>query len=156
MAAYEIVEVKDLDQAWPDIRRLFLELDEYHRPLTGRELRGDWEPTFREHLKSLTEGLVLLATAAGEAIGLMNATVLGREGVFPEPYGWVDNACGTAAWRIKGVGQALLARVEAWCREAGIDDLRLNVMAANKAGIAAWQAMGFEPWSHTVRKRLVK
>ncbi len=47
MTDFEIIDVKDLDAAWPDIRRLFLELDAYERPMGRPELRPDWEQHFR-------------------------------------------------------------------------------------------------------------
>ncbi len=150
---FDVVDVKDPEAAWGDIRRLFLELDEYHRPLTGRRLRPEWETLLHSHLQEVPDGLVLLARAGGRAIGFTNGSVI-RGPLFDETDGYVENMYVEAEWQSKGVGRAMLRRFEEWCRARGAQDIRLSVVAANAGGIAAWTAMGFEPWSHSLRKRI--
>lgn len=47
------------------------------------------------------------------------------------------------SWRGRGVNARLLARLEDWCREQGINELRLDVYAANEPAVAAYRKAGF-------------
>jgi GNAT superfamily N-acetyltransferase len=56
--------------------------------------------------------------------------------------------------RGRGVGGALLAECERRAREAGVDELRLDVLAANRQAREAYAALGFEDLHVTVRRKL--
>ncbi len=151
---FDIVDMKDLGQAWPDIRRLFLELVDYERPLQRIDLRPAWEPRFRARLEEQrSNGFILLAHSAGAGIGFMNGA-LDDSNLFVAPRGYVSYASVTKDWRGKGVGQALLGRVEEWCRAKAVEEIWLDALAANTAAVGAWESMGFETRSRGLRKRV--
>ena len=151
---FVIEEVRDLDAAWPELAPLFVELQEYHLPLTQRDFVGDWQERLRVYLASGAESLTLLARRGDRPIGFMDARIDRSPTLFEEEYGYVGNAYVRPEARSRGVGQAMLERVEAWCRSRGAGEVRLNVVAANKLGVRFWTRAGFELQSMTMRKRL--
>ena len=50
--------------------------------------------------------------------------------------------------REQGVLSALLAAADTWCRERGLDEMRLHNAADNPLANAAWDALGFEVVEH--------
>ncbi len=36
---------------------------------------------------------------------------------------------------------------EAWCRDQGMQEVRLRVEAANALGVRTWEGLGFEPFA---------
>jgi GNAT superfamily N-acetyltransferase len=154
--AFVIEEVTDLDAGWPELTLLFLELHDYHEPFLPRRLRDDWEQRWRDFVKPGEDRLVLLARRSGTAIAYLNAELRRDYGLFDETIGFVDDAYVREEERDKGIGRALLARAEAWFRERGVDELRLNVVAGNKRGVRFWTLSGFQLQSMTMTKRLGK
>lgn len=57
----------------------------------------------------------------------------------------LDGVAVRRCWRGRGIGRALVAAAEAEARRLGYPGLRAEVEAQNTAGLAAWQAMGFQP-----------
>jgi ribosomal protein S18 acetylase RimI-like enzyme len=149
-----IEEVRDLDADWPELKALYAELQAYHFPLTQREFVYDWQERLRAHLASAAESLILVARSGGEAIGFITAGVNRSPALFNETFGYVGDAYVRPEARSLGVGQTMLAQVEAWCQTCGVDELRLSVVAANKLGVRFWTKAGFELQSMTMRKAL--
>jgi GNAT superfamily N-acetyltransferase len=73
---------------------------------------------------------------------------------FDEAFAYLQEAFVRAEARSQGVGQALLARAEAWCESRGAVDLRLDVWAANTLGTRFWTLAGFAVESMTMKKSL--
>ncbi len=48
------------------------------------------------------------------------------------------------AYRRKGVGRALVKHLLEECRLTRVDEINLEVISSNKAGVAFWRAVGFE------------
>ena len=79
---------------------------------------------------------VLAAGADGTPIGF------GLLGIRQER-GWCAEFGVVPAWRRQGVGRALLDRLLAEARDAGLHDVRLEVAAANTSAQALYQQAGF-------------
>lgn len=148
-----IETVEDIDAAWPELAPLFRALHEYHEPLAGIVLAAGWEEAQRGTLRTPPEGIVLVAREESEPVAVMNGSVRGHP-VFEERSFALDNAFVVERLRHAGLGRTMLERVEEWCREQGVGLVRLNVMAANAAGIDAWRGLGFEPDAYRMAKRL--
>ena len=142
------------DAAWGELEPLFRALHDYHAPLTGVVLAEAWEDAQRSRVTVGDDGLVLLARAGGGAVAFANAHIPRSAPVFEEHVGVLDSMYVRPEFRGQGVGRRLLAAVEQWCRGRGVEELRLNVAAANTAAIAIWRASGFVAASHVVSKRL--
>ena len=158
---FVIEEVRDLDAAWPELVLMLQALNKYHEPLLGLALRSDWTARARLYFeRSLfapeLEALLLIAHSAGSAVGFMSAYVSRSEDVFEETFVVVDDAYVSESERSRGVGRALLARVEIWAKQLGIFELGLSVVLANESGVAAWSALGFHPTMQSMRKQLTE
>ena len=152
--AIEIEEVTDLDAVWPELSALFLALHNYHDPWLSRRLRDDWEPRWREYIRPNDDRLILIARDEGRAIGYYNVSIRRDYGIFDELVGFIDDAYIEPEYRSAGLGRRLLRHAEAWCRDRGAPEVRLNVIAGNKLGVRFWTLSGFELQSMTMRKSL--
>jgi GNAT superfamily N-acetyltransferase len=151
---FVVEEVTDLDAVWDELTGLFLALNEYHSPWISRKLRGDWEARWRDYIKPGPERLILLARQDGEAIAYLTTIVRHGFGLFDEVTALIDDAYVKEAYRRDGVGSLMLQRSEAWSRERGATELRLNVNPSNEIGLGFWRKAGFDYLSHVMRKPL--
>ena len=85
---------------------------------------------------------------------MLNAGITRDYGLFEETYGLIGDAYVRAESRRRGLGAALVAHVEAWCRARGVDEVRVGVVVANELGVAFWRKSGFEPLTYTMSKSL--
>ena len=151
-----IEEVADLDAAWLELRSLFLGLHDYHEPFFHRRLRDDWEGRWHDYVTAPGERVVFFARDGEDVVGYLNAYVRRDLGLFDELVGFIDDAYVVEDARSQGIGRALLRRVEDWFQSRGVEEVRLNVVAANKRGVRFWTLAGFELQSMTMRKALTK
>lgn len=153
MSDFVIEEVHDLDAAWPDIEPLLLALNHFHTAFSFNPLRSDWAQLQRGRIEAGPDGIVLLARRQDEAVGFINARAeeyFIREGTLA----FIDYAYVKPEVQRLGIGTALVARVEAWCRARGIRQLNTAVVSANQQGQAFWTKAGFGVFLHTVSKNL--
>jgi GNAT superfamily N-acetyltransferase len=107
----------------------------------------------REYMAS--HGVTLLARdASGTAIGMLTGFVQRDFGIFEEVMGHIDNAFVYEAHRRGGVGRALLQRFEAWCRQRGATEVRLEVAQGNDLGLGFWRKSGYEPRQQVLGRML--
>jgi GNAT superfamily N-acetyltransferase len=152
---FEIEEVADVKEAWSDLEPLVAGIIDYHKPWDHRRLREDWRERIRDHLASATEGLTLLARDnAGAPIAFLDGAITRDYGIFDEVVAAIDNTYVANGARGSGVGKALVGRFEAWARERGATEVRLNVQAGNTLGEEFWQARGFNTFQHRLSKPL--
>lgn len=78
------------------------------------------------------------------------------EGCDSTPVPYVEGWWVAPELRQAGVGRALVAAVEGWCREEGYDELGSDVELDNAISLRAHAALGFEPTLRVqfFRKRL--
>jgi aminoglycoside 6'-N-acetyltransferase I len=67
------------------------------------------------------------------------------EGCDAEPVPYIEGWWVAPDLRRTGVGSALVAAVEDWCRAHGYDELGSDVEVDNAASLQAHAALGFEP-----------
>lgn len=79
-----------------------------------------------------------VAVSGGAVIGFLNAGFVLDEGT-------VNNVAVLPAYRGHGVGQVLLERTIACCRERGIATLTLEVRKSNAPAIGLYRKLGFLP-----------
>jgi len=60
----------------------------------------------------------------------------------------------TETLRGQGIGTLLLEQAEAWSRERGVDEIRLNVWAFNQPAVEMYQKHEFAIRSHQLAKRI--
>jgi RimJ/RimL family protein N-acetyltransferase len=99
--------------------------------------------TLRAHLASVAKTgseAVLVADCDGEIAGLLTAV----RGFHPAKRGVATIGIGVRPQdRGRGIGRALMAGIETWASDAGIDRLELTVVVSNKAAIALYRSCGY-------------
>jgi GNAT superfamily N-acetyltransferase len=153
-AEFIIEEVKDLQAVLPELRQMFFESEDYNRSFIERQLRSDWEGRWLDHMALGDDRLILIARADRQAVGYINVEIIRDFGLFERIFGYVNHAFVRSEWRSQGIGRAMLTVTEVWCRERGVDQLQLDVWAANKLASRFWTLAGFELQSMTMRKPL--
>ena len=83
---------------------------------------------------------VIVAAEGDQLVGLATAT----GGVHPAKRAAVEIGIGVlATHQGRGIGRALMARLEDWARSAGIRRLQLPVVTTNEPAIALYRQSGF-------------
>jgi GNAT superfamily N-acetyltransferase len=154
VADLRIEEVRDLDEAWPDLLALFLAFEDYNASFMERRLRPDWEKRWRESLALGPERLLLIARRGEDAVGYLNARLIRDFGLIEQTFAYVSDAFVHEEHRREGIGTSLLDVAEQWCRDRDATELRLDVWAGNEVGARFWQRSGFKVQSTTLRKSL--
>ncbi len=147
-----IEEVRDLDAAWPALEALHVESHTYYMPIVGYGPPEDWRGEVQERFRPGPDALVLVAKVANEAAAFANAVIRNSPGSPPQRFAYLDNVYVREGMRGRGIGQAILASVEAWAAAKGADMIRLDVFANNDPGFEFWQRNGFEVLLHTMSR----
>ncbi len=143
----------------PAVVELRVSLLREHRsdPIYGR-VRRDFiaraRRLFLSQLRSPNE-VTLLAERQATAIGILRCVhSAGHPLLNPETYGYISSVYVRREARRAGVLRALVRAASGWCRERGLDELRLHSAAHNPVSNAAWEALGFRIVEHLRMKPL--
>ena len=71
------------------------------------------------------------------------------------PVGWIMALSVAERFRRRGIGRALLSRVEQWCADAGLRDIRVHSGEQRRDAHAFYQACGFEHTGRRFKKSLL-
>lgn len=128
-----------------DLRIALLRENSDH-PIYGR-LRRDAEArasdAFAAQLDAMNETM-FLAEDGDEAVGILRCVdATGSPLLNPLRYCYVSSVYVRPHARRAGVLRALMDRAIAWCRDRGLDEMRLHNVPDSDAA-AAWDALGFD------------
>jgi ribosomal protein S18 acetylase RimI-like enzyme len=94
---------------------------------------------------TLPNEVIFLADLDGETVGILRCIhSTGSPLLEPAQYGYVSSVYVVPKVREHGVLTTLLAAAEGWCRDRGLDEMRLHNAADNPLANAAWESLGFE------------
>lgn len=153
------------DKYLDDVRDLLVELEEYILTIDEDEL-DQLHPEYREKMALIDleevrkyEGKCYIAVEDNKAIGLIMGTI--------PPYDendYLDYKCPrrgvitelivTQKIRSKGVGKALMEKMEAYFKEQGCEWVLVDVFAYNTNAIDFYSRRGYHPRMHTDIKKL--
>lgn len=85
-------------------------------------------------------GFARLITAEGQTVAITRATITSAESRTFLGYSAVEVA---PAYRRRGLGTALGARIQQWGADMGAEEAYLQVISANEAGIGLYTKLGF-------------
>src|SRR5687767_14164230 len=120
----------------PVYGRLRADAAERAREVSGAQLRMEAQVTFLAERGSVVAGILRCADTAGSPL------------LHPARYGYISSVYVVPRFRRHGVLRALLAAAEMWCRERGLDEMRLHNAPENPLSSAAWTALGFDVVEH--------
>lgn len=144
------------------IARCIEELQDYERELEcdrvpGRAIASRY---LAELLTTCAEkkGAIFVAVADAEVIAGFACIWLEHEaGTYLSTlvdYAYISDIVVRAPYRGRGIGQALLARAEAYARQVQAHTLRLNVLALNATAQRSYHRAGFRDYELSLLKRL--
>jgi len=146
----------DLDQVadlWEELIRFHHDLDNrfWQKAPDGRELFRQWMG------ESLAEEkrVLFVATERAQVMGFAHGMLTNS----PPPMrdrciGSVTDLVVGASHRRRGIGRRLVEAVQDWFQRQGAVEIRLTAALCNESAVAFWRAMGFEPWTVTMRRRI--
>jgi ribosomal protein S18 acetylase RimI-like enzyme len=138
--------------------RIALLREHSHNRIYSR-LRADAEARaaklFAAQLTSPNE-VIFLAELEGETVGILRCIhTTGSPLLEPAQYGYISSVYVMPKARERGVLHTLMAAADGWCRDRGLDEMRLHNAADNPLANAAWESLGFEVVEH-LRVRSLK
>ena len=159
----KIIEYED--KYLEDVRDLLTELEEYLAAIDKDEL-DMVHPEYHEKmalvdLKDVNEndGICYLAVEDDKAIGLIMGTIPPYN-----EYDYLDYKCPkrgritelivTSKVRSKGIGQALMKKMEEYFKSVGCEYISVEVFAYNKNGINFYGKQGYHPRMYTEIKKI--
>jgi ribosomal protein S18 acetylase RimI-like enzyme len=132
--------VDELADLWVELARGQRAHGSYIQPEENRE-------SAREGLARgvVTGGVLVARTADGEIAGFVQFAPESKSYAQDVTRGVVENLYVRAEHRGEGVGSDLLCAAEAQLFDAGVDRVRLEVLAANDSAREFYAAHGYEP-----------
>jgi ribosomal protein S18 acetylase RimI-like enzyme len=104
------------------------------------------------------DNLHLVAVADGRVVGQLDAWVDEPSGPGSTRRPLTSADAGLAvleAYRGRGIGSALIAAAEAWARDLGLDELRLEVADENADARRLYERLGYAPVTRLLAKPLL-
>lgn len=160
----QIIEYED--KYLEDVKDLLVELEEYILTVDKDEL-DQLHPEYREKMALLdleevkeNDGKCFLAIENDKAIGLIMGTIIKYD-----EYDYLDYKCPkegeitelvvTSKIRSKGVGQALMNKMEEYFKSVGCEYILVDVFAYNENGIKFYDKQGYHPRMHVGIKKII-
>ena len=148
-----------------DVRDLLVELEEYILTVDKDEL-DQLHPEYREKMALLdleevkeNNGKCFLAIENDKAIGLIMGTIIKYD-----EYDYLDYKCPkegeitelivTSKIRSKGIGQALMNKMEEYFKSVGCEYVIVDVFAYNEIGINFYDKKGYHSRMETMIKKI--
>ena len=151
---FVIEEVRDLDAAWPELEVLLRDSHEYYMPIVGYGPSPDWIEEVKARFQPGAEAILLLVRSTGKPVGFANAAVRTSPGEPPPRFVYIDNVYVLAESRGSGIGTAIARHLEAWARNQGVSEIRLDVFANNEVAVTFWRQFGFTERAFNLSKRI--
>lgn len=145
-----------------DVIRLWIAGATHHKGLAGyaddvssTALKGEGAAWARDHYGNRNAALFLAFAPDGRAIGLLSGTIVPRSILHHDSRVAVaGDAFVEPAWRRRGILRLLVREFEAWAVRMRATGAAAEHTADNRAAARAWRALGYEPESVRVGKRL--
>jgi ribosomal protein S18 acetylase RimI-like enzyme len=145
----------------PSLQTLIAEVDRLHAQAHPERFNLPAGPARSEaFLLGQMEGEgvgFLVAELNGELVGFTNLVVYSTEGIpvmAPRRLVRIETLGVRSDCHGQGIGQALMAAIEAWAREHGIRDLELGVWEFNRRAIEFYERQGYQAVMRRMWKRL--
>lgn len=137
-------EQSDLEE----LTNLRLKNATYHSNLSQiYKIKKNIKQTLKENTSSMIEGkqsTIFIALENNKIIGYTIGILKGEHPIFEFPkIGFIDDTYINLEYHNKGIGSALIAKLQFWFKENKIDRVDLKVFNLNQNGIKFWKKIGF-------------
>lgn len=125
---------------------------------SGAEIKEWYAQSLIDSIKS-KKGVILVATAAGAAIGFVCAWVEEDDKLVLDSArqcAYISDICVSADWRGHGVAPQLLQAIEKRMKELGCQRIRLCAKNGNLAATKCYEGQGYQTYEIILAKSLVK
>lgn len=147
----EQVNIQELTQADdPALNRVTeLFIDMYHYMNEHGLLLPLAEGGEKKWLEGILKGLgrfgtLLIAETDKDVIGFAHGSIrLAPDYLGNKKLGLITHIYVDREYRGRGVGESLVKKLEKWFKEKDVHSVELQVLAANKSGIAFWEKLGY-------------
>lgn len=135
----------------PALVELWGELAHLHECLDGAfALSRGWKRAYEKYVQHLLvreDVLVVVAECRGQLVGMAVGRILLLPAFFRRRRrGYIQDVYTREGYRGRGVGRAMLARIEAWLRRQGVWRAELTVAAGNPQAQAFWEQAGYRTY----------
>ena len=151
------------EKDYDELAKLFHELNRLHsHALPHIFYTTAKTPQSLEYVRSLlnnTKATFLVAESGGKIIGFVQAVIMDAPNnpvTIRRSFVYVDDICVAAEYRRASVGKALMASVEEWGKEKGVNQVELRVWDFNRRAMAFYKSLGYEPANHIMWKTIGK
>jgi len=102
------------------------------------------------------QATVFVVERAGQVIGFVTVGLQQDNHLLLQPtrYARIGSISVAPDCQGQGLGRRLMQAAEAWARQRGAPDIRLNVWAFNQRALALYEELGYEVRSQVLGKRL--
>ncbi|MBU6997934.1 MAG: GNAT family N-acetyltransferase [Theionarchaea archaeon] len=141
----------------PDIIEIWKELMDFHEkidPGLGRGEKGHIH--YQKHIERMMDSeraQVLVAVDQGEVLGYSLAILLEIPPILTySKRGFISEIAVRSAYRRKGIGTEMVARILEWFDSQDINQIQVQVSCKNEIGYNFWKAQGFKENLYVMRK----
>ena len=131
------------------------ELHAQHLPMHLSRLEPSAAEEFVRHILQAENARVLLAELDGRPVGLVHFNLVkdrGNPAQLGRSFVSVSTLIVQAAFRRRGIGQALMQRVHQWAEKQQVKDVELNVYEFNAEARSFYEQLGYETISRRMRR----
>lgn len=131
-----------------DSARLIPLLEVWAAAHKGLPFRPDYKNSFEHWINELIDNedsAVFVALDGSNMVGAVIGSIIKNSPLFyPDRFGHVNILVVSPDYRKKGTARRLWKAFEAWCREKGVEELRLYTFILNEQARRYWQSHNFE------------
>jgi GNAT superfamily N-acetyltransferase len=100
---------------------------------------------FSAQLRNTSTEVILLAERESEVIGILRCVhSIGYPLLYPDAYGYISSVYVVPSERRRGVLKLMLEAAEQWCKNRGLDEMRLYSLPGETVSAQTWESLGFE------------
>ena len=139
----DLIHIQNLNNSLFD-----LEYNNYDSTLKlGWPFEKDGEEYFIDKIKN---NLIFVADINGKIVGYLAGNILEEISYSVETFAELDNMCIDTNYRGYGIGSKLIDEFKNYCRNIGIENIKVTAYSENKQAINFYMKNGFQDYNTTL------
>lgn len=147
----EIREVKTIEEARMCnnlLTELIRDESKYNKNLADNFVVNN----YFENIYLNKNNLILISVIDNEIVGYAFAKKISTDEIIKSVL--IDGIYVIESARNKGIATKLIERIQKWCKEKEIDEIKIKVVIANKSAYNLYKKLGFDDYSIELTKSL--